>query len=113
GIIGYRALRRAEVPPGGTLGIWGFGGSAHLAAPIAMGQGAAVHVVTRAPAGPGPALSLRGSSPHDSLAPPPVPLHPALLSSPGRAPSSPPHWPPSPAAARAPSPGSTSPTSRR
>src|SRR3984885_8959955 len=28
GIIGYRALARAEVPPGGTLGIWGFGGSA-------------------------------------------------------------------------------------
>ena len=32
GIIGYRALRQAQVPPGGTLGIWGFGGSAHLAA---------------------------------------------------------------------------------
>ena len=44
GIIGYRALRRAQVPPGGTLGIWGFGGSAHLAAQIAMGQGAEVHV---------------------------------------------------------------------
>ncbi len=41
GIIGYRALRRAEVPPGGTLGIWGFGGSAHLAAQVAMAQGAA------------------------------------------------------------------------
>ena len=29
GIIGYRALQRAEVPPGGRLGIYGFGGSAH------------------------------------------------------------------------------------
>ncbi|MFC6882788.1 MULTISPECIES: zinc-binding alcohol dehydrogenase family protein [Actinomadura] len=47
GIIGYRALRRAEVPPGGRLGIWGFGGSAHLAAQIAIAQGAEVHVFTR------------------------------------------------------------------
>ena len=49
GIIGYRALLRAEIPPGGSLGIWGFGGSAHLAAQIALAQGAAVHVFTRAP----------------------------------------------------------------
>src|ERR1035437_5524369 len=47
GIIGYRALRRAELPPGGTLGIYGFGGAAHLAAPIAITAGAAVPVVTR------------------------------------------------------------------
>ena len=32
GIIGYRALRRAQVPPGGRLGIYGFGASAHLTA---------------------------------------------------------------------------------
>jgi alcohol dehydrogenase, propanol-preferring len=42
GIIGYRALVRAQVPPGGTLGLWGFGGSAHLTAQVAMAQGAAV-----------------------------------------------------------------------
>ena len=47
GIIGYRALRRAGVPPGGRLGIFGFGGSAHLAAQVALHEGAAVHVVTR------------------------------------------------------------------
>ena len=35
------------MPPGGTLGIYGFGGSAHLAAQVAMAQGAAVHVLTR------------------------------------------------------------------
>src|SRR5215469_15944743 len=51
GIIGYRALRRAEVPPGGRLGIWGFGGSAHLAAQIAIAEGAAVHVFTRTESG--------------------------------------------------------------
>lgn len=47
GIIGYRALRRADLPPGGRLGIWGFGGSAHLAAQIAIAEGAEVHVFTR------------------------------------------------------------------
>ncbi|HEY6792481.1 MAG TPA: zinc-binding alcohol dehydrogenase family protein, partial [Trebonia sp.] len=29
GIIGYRALKRAALPPGGRLGLYGFGGSAH------------------------------------------------------------------------------------
>jgi alcohol dehydrogenase, propanol-preferring len=47
GIIGYRALRRAALPPGGRLGIYGFGGSAHLAAQIAIAEGAEVHVFTR------------------------------------------------------------------
>ena len=45
GIIGYRALNRAELPPHGRLGIYGFGASAHLAA-----QGATVHVMTRSAA---------------------------------------------------------------
>ena len=39
GIIGYRALQRAALPPGGRLGIYGFGGSAHLAAQVALAQG--------------------------------------------------------------------------
>ena len=47
GIIGYRALERAEVPDGGRLGVYGFGGSAHLAAQIALHRGATVHVMTR------------------------------------------------------------------
>ena len=46
GIIGFRALRRAALPPGGRLGIYGFGGSAHLAAQVAMAEGATVHVMT-------------------------------------------------------------------
>jgi propanol-preferring alcohol dehydrogenase len=49
GIIGYRALRLASLPPGGRLGIYGFGASAHLAAQVAIAQGAEVHVVTRSP----------------------------------------------------------------
>ena len=47
GIIGYRALRAAAVPAGGRLGIYGFGGSAHLTAQIALHMGLRVHVLTR------------------------------------------------------------------
>jgi alcohol dehydrogenase, propanol-preferring len=47
GIIGYRALRLAGLPHGGRLGIYGFGGSAHLAAQIALAEGAEVYVATR------------------------------------------------------------------
>jgi alcohol dehydrogenase, propanol-preferring len=47
GIIGYRALLAAAVPPGGALGIYGFGGSAHLTAQLALRQGCRVHVLTR------------------------------------------------------------------
>ena len=39
GIIGYRALRRPRLPPGGRLGIYGFGGSAHLTAQVALRRG--------------------------------------------------------------------------
>ena len=82
GIIGYRALRRAEVPPGGTLGIWGFGGSAHLTAQVAMAEGAAVHVFTRAPAARQLALDLGAASAQDSGDPTPEPLDSAIIFAP-------------------------------
>jgi len=66
GIIGYRALLRAEIPPGGTLGVWGFGGSAHLATQIAIAQGAVVHVFTRGDDARALALSLGAASAQDS-----------------------------------------------
>lgn len=49
GIIGYRALRRAEVPPGGRLLLVGFGSSAHVVLQIARHRGHEVFVVTRGP----------------------------------------------------------------
>lgn len=49
GIIGYRALRRTSLPEGGRLGLYGFGGSAHLVAQVALQRGASVHVMTREP----------------------------------------------------------------
>ncbi len=82
GIIGYRALLRAEVPPGGALGIWGFGGSAHLAAQVAIAQGAAVHVFSRAPDARDLALSLGAASAQDSFDPAPEPLDSAILFAP-------------------------------
>jgi len=47
GIIGYRALRRAELPTGGRLGLYGFGSSAHIVIQIARARGAEVFVATR------------------------------------------------------------------
>lgn len=49
GLIGYHALSRAELPEGGRLGIYGFGGSAHLTVQVAIARGATVHVMTRSP----------------------------------------------------------------
>jgi propanol-preferring alcohol dehydrogenase len=46
-VIGYRSLLRADLPSGGRLGIYGFGGSAHITAQVALAQGAEVHVMTR------------------------------------------------------------------
>jgi len=47
GIIGYRALRLSNVRPQQTLGLYGFGASAHLAIQIAVRWGCDVFVATR------------------------------------------------------------------
>jgi len=82
GIIGYRALRRAQVPPGGRLGIYGFGASAHLTAQIAIAQGAEVHVLTRDEPAQQLALELGALSAGPAYARPPVPLDSAILFAP-------------------------------
>nr|BFE33018.1 zinc-binding alcohol dehydrogenase family protein [Actinomadura rugatobispora] len=82
GIIGYRALRRAELPPGGRLGLWGFGGSAHLAAQIALAEGAEVYVPTRDPAARELALELGAVWAGDSFDTPPRPLDSAIIFAP-------------------------------
>ncbi|HXG01909.1 MAG TPA: zinc-dependent alcohol dehydrogenase family protein [Candidatus Binatia bacterium] len=50
GIIGYRALTLAAVPPGGRLALYGFGSSAHLTLQVAVARGLEVYVATRSPA---------------------------------------------------------------
>ncbi|WP_153340497.1 zinc-binding alcohol dehydrogenase family protein [Nocardia aurantia] len=82
GIIGYRALRRAALPDGGRLGIYGFGGSAHLAAQVALARGAEVHVMTRDPAARELALALGAASAQGAADPPPVALDAAILFAP-------------------------------
>ena len=82
GIIGYRALKRAGLPPGGRLGIYGFGGSAHLAAQIAMAAGATVHVFTRAATARDLAMELGAASAQDSFDPSPEPLDSAIIFAP-------------------------------
>jgi propanol-preferring alcohol dehydrogenase len=47
GIVGYRALQRSLLPPGGTLAIFGFGSSAHMIIQIALHRSCRVLVVTR------------------------------------------------------------------
>ena len=82
GIIGYRALRRADLPPGGRLGIYGFGASAHITAQIALAQGAELHVLTRDAAARDLALSLGAASAGAAYDAPPVPLDSAILFAP-------------------------------
>jgi len=47
GIIGYRALKRCNLPTPGRLGIFGFGSSAHITTQVAIYQGSQVYVATR------------------------------------------------------------------
>jgi propanol-preferring alcohol dehydrogenase len=47
GIIGYRALRRSNLPRGGKLALYGFGSSAHVVIQIALHRGCEVYVATR------------------------------------------------------------------
>jgi propanol-preferring alcohol dehydrogenase len=82
GIIGYRALRCSGLPRGGNLGIYGFGGSAHLTAQMAIYEGASVYVMTRSAAAQQLALELgaRFAGPADAV--PPELLDAAILFAP-------------------------------
>ncbi|WP_189704171.1 zinc-binding alcohol dehydrogenase family protein [Streptomyces anandii] len=82
GIIGFRALRRTSLPRGGRLGLYGFGGSAHLCAQVALAEGATVHVMTRGAAAQALALELGAASAQGAYDPPPEPLDGAILFAP-------------------------------
>ncbi len=47
GIIGYRSLRKSGIRPGGRLGLYGFGASAHIALQIAVHEGCRVYAFSR------------------------------------------------------------------
>jgi len=82
GIIGYRSLLRAQLPPGGRLGIYGFGASAHLTAQVAIAQGAEVHVLTRGHGARELARQLGAASVGGPFDPAPVPLDAAIIFAP-------------------------------
>jgi propanol-preferring alcohol dehydrogenase len=82
GIIGYRALLAADVPSGGSLGIYGFGGSAHLTAQVALHLGMRVHVLTRGEHNRDLAVQLGVDSVGSAAAAPPERLDGAILFAP-------------------------------
>lgn len=82
GIIGYRSLSRAELPEGGRLGIYGFGGSAHITAQVALARGAEVHVMTRGAHARELAMALGAASAQGAEDQPPVQLDAAILFAP-------------------------------
>jgi propanol-preferring alcohol dehydrogenase len=82
GIIGWRALQRAALPPGGRLALYGFGASAHLTAQVARAQGATVYVLTRSPAAQELALALGAAWAGGAADQPPEPVDSAILFAP-------------------------------
>ncbi len=82
GIIGWRALARADLPPGGRLALYGFGASAHLTAQVALAQGATVHVLTRSPQARELARELGATSVGGAVDPPPELVDSAILFAP-------------------------------
>ena len=82
GIIGFRALRRANLPPGGVLGIYGFGSSAHITAQLAMAGGARVFAMTRGAKNRELAAELGVAFVGDARDQPPEPLDSAIIFAP-------------------------------
>jgi propanol-preferring alcohol dehydrogenase len=82
GIIGYRALTRANLPAGGTLGIYGFGSSAHVTAQLARAGGARVFAMTRGEQNRALARELGAEFVGDESAAPPEPLDSAIVFAP-------------------------------
>ncbi|WP_127476566.1 zinc-dependent alcohol dehydrogenase family protein [Microbacterium sulfonylureivorans] len=82
GIIGYRALVRANLPPGGRLGIYGFGSSAHITAKLAMAAGAEVYAMTRGATNRALASAMGAVFVGGATARPPVALDSAIIFAP-------------------------------
>lgn len=82
GIIGYRALKRAALPPGGHLGIYGFGSSGHITAQLAAATGAEIYVMTRGEGNRQLARDLGAVFVGDTFDTPPEPLDSAIVFAP-------------------------------
>jgi propanol-preferring alcohol dehydrogenase len=82
GIIGYRAMRRADVRPGCRLGLFGFGSSAHICIQVARHWGCTVYVMTRDAAHQELARELGAAWAGGATDRPPEPLDSAILFAP-------------------------------
>jgi alcohol dehydrogenase, propanol-preferring len=82
GIIGWRAYVRSGVGPGERLGLYGFGGSAHIVIQIARHFGNEVYVVSRGEKHQALARELGAHWVGEAGAAPPVPLDGAILFAP-------------------------------
>jgi len=82
GIIGYRAWKAARVPAGGRIGLWGFGGSAHITIQVARHFGCEVYVFSRGGAHRELAEELGAVWVGGSFESPPHPMDGAILFAP-------------------------------
>jgi propanol-preferring alcohol dehydrogenase len=82
GIIGYRALKRADMQPGCRLGLYGFGSSASIAIQIGRHLGCRVYVMTRNQRHQELARELGATWAGGAGASPPEPLDSAVLFAP-------------------------------
>jgi propanol-preferring alcohol dehydrogenase len=82
GIIGYRALKRAQLPEGGRLGLYGFGSSAHVVIQIALHRGHEVFVMSRGEGHRALAREMGAAWVGGSRDAPPEPVHSAIVFAP-------------------------------
>jgi len=82
GIIGYRALKLSGVRPGQRLGLYGFGGSAHIVLQIALHRGSEVFVCSLRKEHQDLAREMGASWVGGADEAPPVPLHGSILFAP-------------------------------
>jgi propanol-preferring alcohol dehydrogenase len=82
GIIGFRALRVAEIQPSHRVGLFGFGASARLAMPVLQAWNCEVYVATRGASHREAAASLGAKWVGDATDLPPVPLDAAVTFAP-------------------------------
>ncbi|MGA2394482.1 MAG: zinc-dependent alcohol dehydrogenase family protein [Candidatus Lustribacter sp.] len=82
GIIGYRAIKRAGITPGATVGLYGFGGSAHLALQVLKHWGCRIFVMSRGGVHQQLATELGADWIGNAADRPPAPLDAAILFAP-------------------------------
>ncbi|MBV8196808.1 MAG: zinc-dependent alcohol dehydrogenase family protein [Candidatus Eremiobacteraeota bacterium] len=82
GIIGFRAIKRAGIVPGATVGLYGFGGSAHLALQVLKSWECRVFVMSRGGIHRELARELGAQWIGESSQSPPAPLDAAILFAP-------------------------------